>query len=225
MQTLDFSGPCTGSQDGAGSAAGMGAEKGGSLQQGRRTFLGTVLTGPPGCGKSSIAPFVIAHLARHKKTVLYRHRDMLASQYVLLDFSTSPPYVDIELTTTLTRLAGKFSATWSTAVIWDGRVLHSAPGAFLHQSRMCIMVTTPWFPCCAIRLCCFCCCGGVLQQGTCILDRRGCCGMGHPSKGCQGSSTATGPLLSCRPRMTSTIMSLSRACECHDTRYTYKMLL
>lgn len=42
------------------------------LPQPRKEFLGTVLTGPPGCGKSSILLLVLAHLARSQCTVVYR---------------------------------------------------------------------------------------------------------------------------------------------------------
>ena len=42
------------------------------LPQPREEFVGTVLTGPPGCGKSSILLLVLAYLAQNKCTLVYR---------------------------------------------------------------------------------------------------------------------------------------------------------
>lgn len=87
---------------GSGSAAAVGA-----VGPNTNQFVGTVLTGPPGAGKSSIAPLVMAHLAKHKLPVLYRYFSPRSlEQYVMLDFRTSPPTVDIEYSETPKRLAG-----------------------------------------------------------------------------------------------------------------------
>ena len=42
------------------------------LHQSGRMFVGTVLTGPPGTGKSSILPLVLVHLAQTNNIVVYR---------------------------------------------------------------------------------------------------------------------------------------------------------
>lgn len=115
--------------DGAGSAVVEDAAKGVPLARSTRTFLGHVLTGPPGSGTSSIAPLVVAHLAQHKQPVLYRYFNPRSlEQYVMLDFTCSPPCVDIEYADRPKRLAGKVPAAVST-VTWDqvSHMLQHAP--------------------------------------------------------------------------------------------------
>jgi hypothetical protein len=63
-------------------------------------FVGNVLTGPPGAGKSSIVPLVLIELAQHKKRALYRFKDLeYGERYILFDFTSDPPEVDIEYIT------------------------------------------------------------------------------------------------------------------------------
>lgn len=67
----------------------------GTALPGRRVCVGTVLAGASGAGKSSILPFVLVHLARHKQTAVIRYQQLFEEQYILLDYSGHHPKVDI----------------------------------------------------------------------------------------------------------------------------------
>jgi hypothetical protein len=64
------------------------------LKKKKKEPLGIALSGTPGVGKSSGLPFVVANLAKYNQTAVYRFKRATGDEYILLDFSSSPPKVD-----------------------------------------------------------------------------------------------------------------------------------